>query len=86
MTNQSFAGKRSFRTILTIVIALVLLVTMFAGTAFAKTSDDIFPDYLPWCGAKSISTSGQSTFPLIFSRNTFSISPSQIAFTPLLTE
>ncbi len=37
MTNQSIAGKRSFRTILSTVLALVLIVTIFASTALAST-------------------------------------------------
>ncbi len=56
MTNQSFAGKRSFRTILTIVIALVLLVTMFAGTAFAKTSDEYTVNIVDGSGSVAVTT------------------------------
>lgn len=37
MTNQSFAGKRSFRAILATLIALVLIVSTFATTALADT-------------------------------------------------
>lgn len=37
MTNQSIAGKRSIRSIMTAVIALVLIVSTFASTAIAGT-------------------------------------------------
>ena len=40
MTNQSFAGKLSIKKLSAIVIAVVLLVTVFAGSAYAQTSDD----------------------------------------------
>lgn len=62
MTNQSFAGKRSFRTILTIVIALVLLITMFAGTAFAQTSDEYSVDITD--GSRSIAVTTTETEPI----------------------
>lgn len=62
MTNQSFAGKRSFRTILTIVIALVLLVTMFAGTAFAKTSDEYTVSIVD--GSRSVAVTTTETEPI----------------------
>lgn len=38
MTNQSFAGKRLVKSILSIVIALVLLITVFTNTAFADST------------------------------------------------
>lgn len=38
MTNQSFAGKRLFKSVLSIVIALVLLITVFVNTAFADNT------------------------------------------------
>ena len=60
MTNQSFAGKRSFRTILTIVIALVLLVTMFAGTAFAKSSDEYTVNIVD--GSRSVAVTTDGTY------------------------
>lgn len=41
MTNQSIAGKRSFRSFLTMVIALVLVIATFASTALA----DVFSKY-----------------------------------------
>lgn len=62
MTNQSFAGKRSFRTVLTIVIALVLLVTMFAGTAFAKTSDEYTVSIVD--GSRSVAVTTTETEPI----------------------
>ena len=62
MTNQSFAGKRSFRTILTIVIALVLLITTFAGTAFAQTSDEYSVDITD--GSRSIAVTTTETEPI----------------------
>lgn len=62
MTNQSFAGKRSFRTILTIVIALVLLVTMFAGTAFAKSSDEYTVNIVD--GSRSVAVTTTETEPI----------------------
>ena len=62
MTNQSFAGKRSFRTILTIVIALVLLVTMFAGTAFAKSSDEYTVSIVD--GSRSVAVTTTETEPI----------------------
>jgi uncharacterized protein YabE (DUF348 family) len=37
MTNQSIAGKRSFRAILSTVIALVLIMLIFVSTALADT-------------------------------------------------
>ena len=40
MTNQSFAGKFSIKKLSAIVIAVVLLVTIFTGSAYAQTSDD----------------------------------------------
>ena len=40
MTNQSFAGKLSIKKLSAIVIAVVLLVTIFTGSAYAQTSDD----------------------------------------------
>ena len=40
MTNQSFAGKLSIKKLSAIVIAIVLLVTVFTGSAYAQTSDD----------------------------------------------
>lgn len=62
MTNQSFAGKRSFRTGLTIVIALVLLVTVFAGTAFAKTSDEYTVNIID--GSRSVAVTTNETEPI----------------------
>ncbi|WP_297130504.1 3D domain-containing protein [uncultured Eubacterium sp.] len=62
MTNQSFAGKRFFRTVLTIVIALVLLVTMFAGTAFAKTSDEYTVSIVD--GSRSVAVTTTETEPI----------------------
>lgn len=62
MTNQSFAGNRSLRTILTIVIALVLLITMFAGTAFAQTSDEYSVDITD--GSRSIAVTTTETEPI----------------------
>lgn len=38
MTNQSFAGKRSLKTLLSIVIVLILLISIFATTTFASAS------------------------------------------------
>lgn len=40
MTNQSIAGKRSFRAILSTVIALVLIVAVFAPNALADTNSE----------------------------------------------
>lgn len=62
MTNQSFAGKRSFRTGLTIVIALVLLVTVFAGTAFAKTSDEYTVNIID--GSRNVAVTTNETEPI----------------------
>lgn len=62
MTNQSFAGNRSLRTILTIVIALVLLITTFAGTAFAQTSDEYSVDITD--GSRSIAVTTTETEPI----------------------
>lgn len=38
MTNQSFAGKRLVKSVLSIVIALVLLITVFVNTAYADAT------------------------------------------------
>lgn len=62
MTNQSFAGKRSFRTILTIVIAIVLLVTLFAGTASAKTTDEYTVSVVD--GSTSVAVTTNETEPI----------------------
>ncbi len=62
MTNQSFAGKRSIRTILTIVIALVLLVTIFAGTASAKTTDEYTVSVVD--GSTSVAVTTNETEPI----------------------
>lgn len=39
MTNQSFAGKRSFKTLLSIVLVLIVLMSTFATTAFADSAN-----------------------------------------------
>lgn len=62
MTNQSFAGKRSFRTILTIVIAIMLLVTVFAGTASAKTTDEYTVNIVD--GSTSVAVTTNETEPI----------------------
>lgn len=62
MTNQSFAGKRSFRTILAVVIVLTILLTIFAGTAYASASDEYKVNIVD--GTNTIAISTTETEPI----------------------
>lgn len=62
MNNQSFAGKRSFRTLLSIVLVLSLLISIFATTTLAdatETKDVTIVD-----GTKAIAVTTTETEPL----------------------
>lgn len=62
MTNQSFAGKRSFRTILAVVIVLTVLLSIFAGTAYASSSDEYNVNIVD--GTNTIAISTTETEPI----------------------
>ncbi len=63
MTNQSgIAGKRSFRAVLAIVIAVIVMITVFTGTAFADSTNEYKLDIID--GASEIAITTNETEPI----------------------